>query len=114
MKRERRGFTVADADRATFHSQRIRLCVEGELLGMQDDIALPSDRLMEAVDCVLVGLAEMDAAHAGKLPSSLLGSVDQPRAFCDLTSDEVIAAERFLLRCGFLTAPDIRPSHKLH
>jgi len=77
---------------------------------MEDEIVIPPDRLLDAVDAVLVGLAEMGSAHAGRMPSSILGATDQPRAFCDLTRDEVIAAECFLLRCGFLTAPGVSHS----
>lgn len=80
---------------------------------MQDEIVIPPDRLLDAVDSVLVGLAEMGPAHAGAMPLSLLGTADQPKAFCDLTRDEVIAAERFLLRCGLLTAPADLPSQRL-
>lgn len=80
---------------------------------MADEITIPPDRLLGAVDSVLVGLAEMGPAHAGAMPSSLLGTADQPRAFCDLTKDEVVAAERFLVRCGLLTAPGVPPSQTL-
>lgn len=80
---------------------------------MNDEIVIPPDRLLDAVDSVLAGLAELGTLHAGKLPSLILGTVDQPRAFCDLTRDEVIAAERFLLRCGLLTDPDASPSSSL-
>lgn len=72
---------------------------------MQDDISIPPDRLLDAVDSVLIGMAEIGAEYIGRLPSSLLGTAVQPKAFCGLTRDEVIAAERFLIRCGFLTAP---------
>lgn len=80
---------------------------------MQDEIVIPPDRLLDAVDSVLVGLAEMGMVHAGRMPSAILGTADQPRAFCDLTRYEVVAAERFLLRCGFLTAPGVPPSQRL-
>ena len=80
---------------------------------MQGEILIPPDRLLDAVDSVLVGLAEMGTLQAGRMPSSILGTADQPEAFCDLTRDEVIAAERFLLRCGFLIAPDVPPPHRL-
>jgi hypothetical protein len=99
--------------RASSHWQRIRARVSSEYLGMQDEIVIPPDRLLDAVDAVLVGLAEMGPVHTGTMPSSLLGTADQPRAFCDLTKDEVVAAERFLLRCGLLTAPPVQPPRTL-
>lgn len=77
---------------------------------MQDEITIPPDRLMDAVDAVLVGLTEMGRIDGGTMPSLVLGSADQPEAFCDLTRDEVIAAERFLLRCGVLRDPGVPPS----
>ncbi len=77
---------------------------------MKDDIVIPHDRLLDAVDSVLAGLAEMGQGHAGMMPSSVLGTADQPRAFCNLTRDEVIAAERFLFRCGMLSDPRVPPS----
>lgn len=80
---------------------------------MSDEITIPPDRLLDVVDSVLVGLAEMGPVHTGAMPSSLLGTADQPRAFCDLTKDEVVAAERFLLRCGLLTAPPVPPPRTL-
>ena len=80
---------------------------------MEDQALIPPERLIDAVDIVLAGLAEMGSAHSGKLPSSFLGTADQPRAFCDLTRDEVVAAEEFLLRCGLLIDPGVPPSQGL-
>ena len=80
---------------------------------MQDEIIIPPDRLLDVVDSVLEGLAEMGSMHTVRMPSSLLGTPEQPRAFCDLTRDEVVAAERFLLRCGILNAPAAPPSPPL-
>lgn len=80
---------------------------------MSDEITIPPNRLLDVVDSVLVGLAELGPVHTRAMPSSLLGTVDQPKAFCDLTKDEVIAAERFLVRCGLLTAPGVPPSQML-
>lgn len=71
---------------------------------MDDSALIPPDRLLDAADAVLLGLAEMGPARAGRMPSSILGTAEQPKAFCDLTSAEVTAAERFLVRCGALTA----------
>ncbi len=77
---------------------------------MEDHALIPPERLLDAADSVLAGLAEMGPAHAETLPSSILGTADQPRAFCDLTRDEVVAAEQFLLRCGLLTDLGLPPS----
>lgn len=77
---------------------------------MEDQALIPPERLLVAADTVLAGLAEIGAAHTGELPSSILGTADQPRSFCDLTRDEVVAAEQFLLRCGLLTDPGVPPS----
>ncbi len=70
---------------------------------MQDNVIIPPDRLADAADAVLLGLSEMGPAHAGRLPSSILGTPEQPLAFCDFTRDEIAAAEHFLLRCGLFT-----------
>ena len=77
---------------------------------MQNGIAIPTDRLLDAVNSVPAGLTEMGRVHAGTMPSSSFGTADQPRVFCDLTGDEVIAAERFLFRCGILSDPRVPPS----
>lgn len=63
---------------------------------------VPADRLCEAVDAVLLGLAELGNHPLSASPSRLMGHEDQPEAFCDLTRSEVEAAELFLARCGLL------------
>jgi len=70
---------------------------------MRDNVIIPPDRLADAADAVLLGLAEMGTAHAGRLPSNILGTPEQPLAFCDFTRAEIVAAEHFLLRCGLFT-----------
>jgi hypothetical protein len=71
---------------------------------MHDNVDIPPARLLDAVDALLLGLTELGPAHAGRLPSSILGTLDQPLAWCDFTRAEIIAAERFLIRCGLLPA----------
>lgn len=63
-----------------------------ETLSMPDEIVIPPDRLLVAVDSVIVGSAESGPVHLGTMSSSLLGTADQPKALCDLTREEVITA----------------------
>lgn len=77
---------------------------------MPDETVIPPDRPLVAVDCEPADLAEMGPVHTGGIPSSLLGTIAQPRALCDLTREKVIAAERFLLLCGRLTVPSASAS----
>jgi hypothetical protein len=75
---------------------------------MEADIAIPYWRLVDAAEAVLSGLEELGHEGEPRLPSSLVGTVEEPRAFCDFTWHEIIAAERFLIRCGLLHE---RPRH---
>jgi hypothetical protein len=74
---------------------------------MNDEVVLPPERLMDAVDALLEGIAEIGPVHAGRLPSSIIGTLEQPLSFCEFTRDEIIAAEHFLLRCGLLTVSNV-------
>ena len=59
---------------------------------------------MEAVDAIYAAARELGTEGFYGPPSGLLGTPDQPEAFCDFTRDEIRAAERFLARCGLMTA----------
>ena len=69
---------------------------------MSEDITIPPDRLLDAVDAVFEALDELGAVRFSHPPSELMGSTDQPHAFCDFTPSEILAAEQFLQRCGIL------------
>ncbi|TVQ33760.1 MAG: hypothetical protein EA376_01300 [Phycisphaeraceae bacterium] len=55
---------------------------------------------MEAVDAIFHALEETGCERLAAAPSELMGRHDQPSVFCDFTSHEILAAERFLIRCG--------------
>ncbi len=69
---------------------------------MNPNELVPADRLCNAVDAVLRGLAELGGHPLVSSPSKLMGHADQPNSFCDFTLIEVEAAEQFLARCGML------------
>ena len=76
--------------------------MEHEVFVMSDEITIPPERLIDAVDAVFEALDELGAVRFSRRPSELMGSTEQPRAFCDFTPLEIRAAERFLHRCGML------------
>ena len=63
---------------------------------------LPPERLMEAVDAIYEACVESGSNRLTNLPSRLMGTVEQPQAFCDFTMHEIREAELFLIRCGLL------------
>jgi len=76
---------------------------------MYEETTIAPHRLMEAVDAIFHALDEMGGQRLAAAPSELMGRHDQPRVFCDFTSHEILAAERFLMRCGVEIAPAPRP-----
>jgi hypothetical protein len=76
---------------------------------MEADIAIPYWRLIEAAEAVLSGSRELGPEEAIRLPSSLVGTVEEPRALGDFSWHEIVAAERFLIRCGLLLEPPEAP-----
>lgn len=57
---------------------------------------------MEAVDAIDRALDETGRHAFDRLPSLLMGTEAQPRAFCEFTVHEIREAERFLIRAGLL------------
>jgi hypothetical protein len=80
---------------------------------MQHDDSMPPDRLTEAVDAVMHGIQEVGNHPFAARPSRLLGHAQQPEAFCSFTFHEIVEAERFLIRCGFLPSYE-RPASGSH
>jgi len=72
----------------------------------QDTSQIPPDRLMDAVDAIFAAVHEVAMQHGKEaltgLPSEWMGTDLQPKALCEYTMHEVIEAEMFLRRCGFI------------
>ena len=69
---------------------------------MNGELEVPANRLIDAVDALLIGLSEIQGRSASCKPSEILGADTQPALWCDFTSHEIREAERFLERCGIL------------
>lgn len=63
---------------------------------------IPADRMFDAVEAIFDAQPELGGHPLASMPSRLMGHEDQPEAFCDFTHAEILAAERFLSRCGLL------------
>jgi len=63
---------------------------------------IPIDRILSAADAIAQGLEDIHEIGFDGRPSDLLGRDEQPWQFREFTRDEIVAAERFLARCGFL------------
>lgn len=69
---------------------------------MEDYDTIPPERLMDAVDAIFEAVRETGGRGFPCMPTDLIGTPDQPRAFCDFTAMEIVEAELFLLRCGLI------------
>ena len=76
---------------------------------MHEETTIAPHRLMEAVDAIFHAVEEMGGELPAAAPSELMGRHDQPRVFCDFTRHEILAAERFLNRCGVEVGAPRRP-----
>ncbi len=83
----------------------IRRAQAGEAKSMQWKSRVPAERLMDAVDAVFSALAERGMDAFGRPPSRLMGGPEQPEVFGAFTLEEILEAERFLMRCGLLGGP---------
>jgi hypothetical protein len=73
-----------------------------ETIGMLEENDISPERLISAVDAVLLGMSQVSEDLRSRTPTQLLGSFDQPEPFCEFTRHEILAAEVFLTRCGIL------------
>lgn len=86
----------------TLRQVRIQLRGFRETLCMLEENNISPERLIAAVDAVLLGLSQVSSDLRSRTPTQLLGSFDQPESFCEFTRHEIHAAEVFLTRCGML------------
>jgi hypothetical protein len=71
---------------------------------------IPLERMMLAADAIFDALHELGCARLPAHPVALLGSEDQPAAFCDFTRDEMQAASDFLERMDALPVEHDSPA----
>ncbi len=67
-----------------------------------DADSIPADRLIEAADAIFRARDELGTDLLPALPTDLMGSPDQPEAFCHFTRFEIEEATLFLSRMGLL------------